>query len=136
MPKPEEAAEPKRVPYEKVEGLENTDARTLVRRIAELQNTAKLAEQQKKELAEELKGLLDVFADGQGVQFDGGFGVDYVPEGAQPYKLNVEKLILKVLPAYPGIKAAIKACMEKSGEPRAAHVRVTQPRAAKKEEVV
>lgn len=136
MPKPEEPAEPKRLPAESIEGLGATEARTLVRRIAELQNTAKLAEEQKKELAEELKGLLEVFADGRGVQFDGGFGVDFVPEGQQPYRLNVEKLILRVLPKYAGIQADIKACMEKSGEPKKAHVRVTQPRAEKKPEVV
>ncbi len=135
MSKPEEAAEPKRLKAEEVPELPG-EARTLVRRIAELQNTVKLAEEQKKELGAELKALLEVFTDGHGVQFDEGFGVDYVPAGEQAYRLNVEKLILKLLPRVPDINKVIKLCMEPHGEPRSAHVRVTQPRAQKKPEVV
>jgi hypothetical protein len=116
-------AEPERpVSYETIEGLAQTDLRSLVRRHAELGNQAKIVKEERDKLSEQIETLLDAFEAPKSTDVD-GYSVVRVADGAPKREVDLQKLIMicKITK-----EQQLRAIVEKPG--RKGYVLVTAPK--------
>lgn len=138
MPKPEAEKKPVAVDYRAVEGLADTEFRSLALQAAELKGTIRECNRRldgydhivdgktvhEDGLVEQIRFIAEALEAPGTVDVEGKIGVIQVPEGKPGKKLNVQKLILRMKGKLT--MADVEACMDKTAG-RKAHLRFVLP---------